>query len=97
MTSRRGFLSSILAIASAPAIVKASSIMRVMPVIDNDTLTYKMSGRYDINFDEWVEDADSKMALRPTKIILPATLMAEALKILNAEFDKAYLGYKGFA
>ena len=97
MTSRRGFLSSILAIASAPAIVKASSIMRVMPVIDNDTLTYKMSGRYDINFDEWVEDADSKMALRPTKIILPATLMAEALKILNAEFDKAYLGHKGFA
>lgn len=94
MTNRRGFLSSILAVACAPAIVKASSIMRVVPVMEKDTLTYKMSGRYDINFDQWVEDADSKLALRPTKIILPATLMAEALKILNAEFDKSYAQHR---
>ena len=52
MTSRRGFLSSILVAAAAPAIVSASSIMRVTPVIEKDTLTYKASGRYDINFDE---------------------------------------------
>lgn len=96
MTSRRGFLSAILAGAAAPAVVKASSLMKLVPT-ESGILTYKMSGRYDINFDEWVEDADSKMALRPTKIILPATLMAEALRILNAEFDKVYLGHKGCA
>ena len=94
MTSRRGFLSSILAMASAPAIVSASSIMRVTPVIDRDTLTYKMSGRYDINFDQWVEDADSKLALRPNKLLLPGFMMAEAMKILDAEFDKAYTQYR---
>ena len=90
MTNRRGFLSSILAAAAAPAIVSASSIMRVVPVMENDTLTYKMSGRYDINFDQWVEDADSKLALRPNKLLLPGFMMAEAMKILDAEFDRAY-------
>lgn len=89
MTSRRGFLSSILAVASAPAIVKASSIMRVMPVIENDTLTYKMSGRYDINFDGWIQETDTTW-MRPNKIIVPATMREQALKILNAEFDRAY-------
>lgn len=94
MTSRRGFLSSVLAAAAAPAIVASSSIMRVVPVMEKDTLTYKMSGRYDINFDEWVQDADSTLALRPTKIVVPTALLAEAMKILNAEFDKAYTQYR---
>lgn len=37
--NRRGFLSSILALAAAPAIVRADSLMRIVPV-DTAILTY---------------------------------------------------------
>ena len=86
---RRGFLGAILGAAAAPAIVSASSLMKLVPA-KPDVLIYKATGRYDINFDQWVQDTDGRIVLRPTKIIVPATLRAEALKILNAEFDKQY-------
>ena len=86
---RRGFLSAILGAAAAPAIVSASSLMKVIPARP-DTLIYKAIGRYDINFDQWVQDADSMLYLRPSRLIIPASLREQALKILNNEFDKAY-------
>ena len=94
MSSRRGFLASILGLAASPAIVSASSIMRVTPVLEAGTLTYKMSGRYDINFDGWVQDADSTW-VRPTKIIVPRSMLAEARRLIDVEFDKAYGGWHG--
>lgn len=77
MTNRRGFLSAILAGVTAPAVVSASSIMRVTPVIEAGTLTYKMSGRYNL---DWMEEhmiehlraADRFLTAQPTKIIVPA-------------------------
>ena len=40
MISRRSFLAGILALGVAPAVVKASSIMRVRPVIANGVVKY---------------------------------------------------------
>jgi hypothetical protein len=95
MNSRRGFLASILAVASAPAIVSASRIMRVTPVMEAGTLTYKASGRYDINFDKWwIEETDTTW-MRPNKIIVPSAMLAEARRLIDAEFDKAYGGWHG--
>jgi len=94
VTSRRGFLASILAVASAPAIVSASSIMRVTPVMEAGVLTYKASGRYDINFDGWVQETDTTW-MRPNKIIVPRAMLAEARRLIDAEFDKAYGGWHG--
>lgn len=89
MMQRRGFLSAILAGAAAPAIVSASSLMKIV-VPKPKTLIYKASGRYDINFDQWVQGADSTIYLRPSKIIAPASMREQCLAILNNEFDKAY-------
>lgn len=89
MTSRRGFLSAIFAGAAAPAVVKASSLMKLVPT-ESGILTYKS---YELGFDIALENADSTLLLRPTKLLLPATMMQEALKILNKEFDRAYMTY----
>lgn len=86
---RRGFLSAILGAAAAPAIVSAGSLMKIVPARP-DTLIYRATGRYDINFDHWVQDADSTLYLRPSKIIAPASMRAQALAILNSAFDKEY-------
>ena len=86
---RRGFLSAILGAAAAPAIVSASSLMKIVPVLP-DVLVYKATGRYDIKFDHWVQDADSTLYLRPSKILTPASMRAQCLALLNSEFDKAY-------
>ena len=86
---RRGFLSAILGAAVAPAIVSASSLMKIKPAAP-DVWVYKASGRYDINFDAWVQDAESTLYLRPSKILTPASMRAQCLAILNNEFDKAY-------
>ena len=86
---RRGFLSAILGAAAAPAIVSASSLMKIVPARP-DTLIYKATGRYDINFDHWVQDADSTLYLRPSKILTPASMRAQCLTILNNAFDKEY-------
>ena len=104
MTSRRGFLSSILGLAAAPAIVSASSIMRVRPV-EPEIFVYKASGRYNLAWmkhpvtdTSWMAVEESDLILtRPTTIIIPANMREQALKILNAEFDKAYSQHKGFA
>jgi len=98
MSSRRGFLSSILGLAAAPAIVSASSIMRVTPVMgpaDKYALRWVDANKVPMTDTSWmaVEESDQILALRPTKILLPGFMMAEALKILNAEFDKAYTQY----
>lgn len=79
---RRGFLSAILGAAAAPAIVSASSLMKLVPT-ESGILTLTA-------FDEWVQGMDSTVYMRPTKLLVPATLRAECLKILNAEFDKQY-------
>ena len=97
MTNRRGFLSAILAGAAAPAVVSASSLMKLVPT-ESGILTYKMSGRYDLNEDSlerMMRNVQRDIDCRPSKIIVPATLMAEALKIIHAEFDKAYSDYYG--
>jgi hypothetical protein len=41
--NRRGFLGSILALAAAPAIVRADSLMRIVPV-ETGALTFGISG-----------------------------------------------------
>ena len=95
MTSRRGFLSSILAGAAAPAVVKAASLMKLVPT-ESGILTYKMAGRYDLNEDsleQMMINVRKDIDLRPSKLLVPATMMQEALKILNKEFDLAYTTY----
>ena len=51
------------------------------------SLTYKMSGRYDLNLDSledmMVELNSNEFVLKPSKILVPATMMAEALKIAD--------------
>jgi len=64
--------------------------MKIVPVKPEDVPVAFRPYRYDINFDEWVQDADSTVYLRPTKLLVPASLRAECLKILNNEFDKSY-------
>ena len=95
MTSRRGFLSAILAGAAAPAVVKAASLMKLVPT-ESGILTYKMAGRYDLNEDsleQMMINVRKDIDLRPSKLLVPATMMQEALKILNKEFDLAYTTY----
>jgi hypothetical protein len=98
MTNRRGFLSAILAGAAAPAVVKASSLMKLVPT-KSGILTYKALGRYDLDaiHDELLDglrSADQYLSSRPTQILLPAAMMLEARRILNAEFDKAYAQHR---
>ena len=88
MTSRRGFLSSILAAASAPAIVASSSLMKLVPT-ESGILTFKTIGRYDLDavHDELLDglrQADTYLH-RPTQLILPPLMIEQALKILNSE------------
>ena len=95
MTSRRGFLSAIFAGAAAPAVVKAASLMKLVPT-ESGILTYKMAGRYDLNEDsleQMMINVRKDIDLRPSKLLVPATMMQEALKILNKEFDLAYTTY----
>lgn len=70
---RRGFLAAMLAATAAPAIVRASSLMKIVPV-KPDVLIYKASGRYDFNFDQWAQDSDSTLYTRPTQLIVPPYL-----------------------
>ena len=95
MTSRRGFLSSIIAAAAAPAVVKASSLMKLVPT-ESGILTYKAVDRYDLSnesLERMITNIHNSGAIQPTRLIVPATMMAEALKILNQEFGRAYTTY----
>ena len=98
MNSRRGFLTAILAGAAAPAVVRAASLMKMVPT-ESGILTYKMSGRYNLDaiHDDLLDglrSADQYLSSRPTQIILPAAMMAQARRILNAEFDKLYAQHR---
>lgn len=84
MTTRRGFLSSILAGVAAPAILSASSIMRVKPVVQDGMVWW----------DEAITGMDSTVWLRPTRIITPMYMRQQMLMILNTSFDKEYKMYK---
>ena len=84
MTSRRGFLSAILVGVTAPAIVSASSIMRVKPVVQDGMVWW----------DEAITRTDGTIWLQPTRLIVPAHFRDVALKIINSEFDKEYKRYK---
>lgn len=87
MTSRRGFLSSILAVAAAPAVVKTSSLMKLVPT-ESGILTYKVSGRYDINPDSlermMIEIRESG-TIRPTQLIVPAYMVNLARSMLQTK------------
>jgi hypothetical protein len=88
---RRGFLSAILGAAAAPAIVSASSLMKIVPVTP---LSMTQRGEQMHTWMEaYIQSADGLIALRPTKIITPASLRAECLTILNAAFAKEYTTY----
>lgn len=86
---RRGFLSAILGAAATPAIVSASSLMKIVPV-KPETLIYKATGRYDLTY---VKEGNSLIFTRPTKLFVPAMMFDQALKILDAEFAKEYTLY----
>ena len=93
MTTRRSFLSAMFAAAAAPAVVSASSIMRVAPVMDSGVLTYRASGRYDLNpesLEEMMISIRNDIAIRPSRIIVPSSMIAECEIILNKCFDKEY-------
>ena len=67
--------------------------MKLVPT-ESGILTYKMSGRYNLdwmeeNMVEHLRQADTYLH-RPTKLLVPAWLVGEALTVLNAEFDKQY-------
>lgn len=90
MTNRRGFLSSIFAAAAAPAIVSASSLMKLVPT-ESGILTYELNPE---SLEKMMINIRNDIELRPTKLLVPAWLVGEALTLLNAEFDKAYAQYR---
>ena len=98
MTGRRGFLGAILGLAAAPAVVAASSIMRVKPVVESGVLTYKALDRYDLNPDSlerMMIEIRNSGTIRPTKLIVPSAMIAQCEIILNQCFDAEYAKYKG--
>lgn len=98
MTGRRGFLGAILGLAAAPAVVAASSIMRVKPVVESGVLTYRALDRYDLNPDSlerMMIEIRNSGTIRPTKLIVPAYMAAQCEIILNKCFLEEYSKYKG--
>lgn len=81
MTSRRGFLSSILAIAAAPAVVKASSLMKLVPT-ESGILTYDLNPD---SLEQMMIDIREDIALRPTQLIVPPYLANLSLSILQTK------------
>ena len=81
---RRGFLSVMLGAAMAPAVVKASSIMRIQP---RDVLVYKTLNRYDLDVytETFVVEEHSPLALRPTKLIVPRCQLELANSMINTK------------
>lgn len=66
--NRRGFLGSILALGAAPAIVRADSLMRIVPV-DTDVLQFKQyewtTDYLDISIDNVLTDAPYRQVIKP--------------------------------
>ena len=81
MTSRRGFLSSILAIAAAPAVVKASSLMKLVPT-ESGILTYDLNPD---SLEQMMIEIRESGTIRPTQLIVPAYMANLALSMLQTK------------
>ncbi len=74
MLTRRGFMGSILALGLAPAVVKASSIMRVRPII----CPWEIGFYEDVRFIESRLDGDRYMVVHPdVEVEIRAMLIAQ--------------------
>ena len=67
---RRGFLSAMLGAAAAPAIVSASSLMRLAPT-KSGILTYELNPD---SLEQLIINIREHIALQPTKLIVPPYL-----------------------
>ena len=81
MTSRRGFLSAILAVAAAPAVVKASSLMKLVPT-ESGILTYDLNPD---SLEKMMINIREDIALRPTQLIVPTYLANLALSMMQTK------------
>lgn len=104
MMNRRSFLATILAAASAPAIVRASSLMPVRPVgslILPGEYGYSAVGPFPppdfteraledalIEMHNWTNDKG--LFVRPTKLMVPPALYAVARDILESKERVAF-------
>lgn len=56
--NRRGFLGSILVACAAPAIVRADSLMRIVPLDTTIITASEMIRRQELTYAEWAENID---------------------------------------
>lgn len=81
MTSRRGFLSAILAGAAAPAVVKAASLMKMVPT-ESGILTYDLNPD---SLERMIINIREDIDLKPTQLIVPAYLANLALSMIHTK------------
>ena len=85
MMNRRGFLSAVIVGAAAPAIVRASSLMRITPI----------SGDWvQEDVDKLLLRPTDQLLMRPTTLITPAVMAQAFLKMFNQAAQQSYRIYR---